>query len=86
MTFREEYILATLSEWQGTTLSAEEVANLISYSDVRLVRRTLDELADDHYPVVKLDGGYTIPNNSMSDYIVGMGLFSLGLVIPLLFF
>ena len=75
MTFQENLILATLSEWQGSTLSAEQVANIIECSDVVKVRSTLDMLTESHVPVVKTEEGYTIPKNTTSEYIAGMAIF-----------
>ena len=57
MNFSDELILATLSEWQGTTLSAEQVASIIRCSDVNKVRSTLDMLTDSHVPVVRTEEG-----------------------------
>ena len=75
MNFSDELILATLSEWQGTTLSAEQVASIIKCSDVNKVRSTLDMLTDSHVPVVRTEEGYTITKNTMSEYIAGMAIF-----------
>lgn len=75
MTFREELILATLSQWQGSTLSARQISYMIGCSNVREVKRSLDRLTNAHYPVIKTDKGYSIPNNSTASYIIGLGLF-----------
>ena len=83
MNFRDELILATLSEWQGTTLSAEQVADIIRCADVNKVRSTLDMLTDSHVPVVKTEEGYTIPKNTVSEYIAGMAIFGLMLSLAL---
>ena len=75
MNFRDELILATLSEWQGSTLSAEQVASIIRCADVAKVRSTLDTLTESHVPVVKFGEGYTIPKNTVGEYIAGMAIF-----------
>ena len=75
MTFQENLILATLSEWQGSALSAEQVASIIQCADVNKVRSTLDMLTDSHVPVVKIGECYTIPKNTVSEYIAGMAIF-----------
>jgi len=75
MTFQENLILATLSEQQGTTLSAEQVASIIECSDVNKVRSSLETLTDSHVPVIKTEQGYTIPKNTVSEYIAGMAIF-----------
>ena len=76
MTFQENLILATLSEWQGSTLSAEQVASIINVSDVGKGKEQLESLSEGHTPVLRVSEGYTIPKNSIGEYIVGMTIFT----------
>lgn len=75
MTFLDQLILATLNEWQGTTLTAEQIASIIKVSDIDRVRNSLEMLTESHVPVIKNEQGYTIPN-STRDYISGIAIFT----------
>ena len=76
MSFFDELILATLNEWQGTSFTAERIAEIINCSDIKKVSASLEKLAEGHYPVVKTSEGYSIPKESTARFLGGIALFS----------
>lgn len=83
MNFLDNLILATLNEWQGKTLHDYEIAEIIKVSDINRVRRSLEMLTKGHYPVIKTNEGYTIPNNKISSYISGIAILTVILSVAL---
>ena len=85
MSFLDRLILSTLNEFQGIPLTPEQIAEMIQTKDVEKIRHTLEMFVDSHYPVKKQGEGYLIPNDTISDYVIGIGGFSAILAAAFLF-